>query len=141
MLIAEAKKQHKSYGLLFDEISGGFTYTSSGSEQTYTVTPLRVYKIFVDGKPDQLIRGAEIVGTPLAALERVVAAGNESAVFNGKCGRESGSIPVSAIAPSLLIQSIETKRAAKSIYKMPILPDPTLSHTQDSPSQPTPPTK
>jgi len=130
MLIAEAKKQNKSYGLLFDQISGGSTYTSTGSEQTYFVNPLLVYKVFVDGRPDQLIRGAEIVGTPLAALERVIAAGNDSVVFNGKCGRESGPVLVSAVAPSLLIQSLETKRKAKSFDKEPILPDPlTLTGT------------
>lgn len=125
MLIKEAVKQHKSYGLLFDEISGGLTYTASGSDQTYVVHPLRVYKVFVDGRPDQLIRGAEIVGTPLAALEHIVAAGNDTSVFNGVCGRDSGLVPVSAIAPSLLLQSLETKRVAKSTEKQPILPDPT----------------
>lgn len=126
MLIKEAIKQHKPYGLFFDEITGGFTTTSRDSDQAYVIQPLRVYKVFVDGRPDQLIRGAEIVGTPLAALERVTAAGNDSAVFNGTCGRESGPIPVSAVAPSLLIQSIETKRTSKSFEKMPVLPDPTV---------------
>jgi len=130
MLIKEAVKQHKSYGLLFDEITGGLTYTSSHSDQTYLVHPLRVYKVFVDGRPDQLIRGAEIVGTPLAALERVVAAGNDMAVFNGTCGRESGPVPVSAVAPSLLIQSIETKRTARSSDKQPILSDPTITRAE-----------
>lgn len=124
LLISEAKRQNKEYGLLFDQISGGYTFTSTGSEQTYYVNPLLVYKVFVDGRPDQLIRGAEIVGTPLAALERVIAAGTDSAVFNGKCGRESGPVLVSAVAPSLLIQSIETKRKSKTFEKEPILPDP-----------------
>ncbi len=136
MLINEVKKQHKTYGLLFEEISGGYTYTSRGSEQTYFINPLRVYKVFADGKPDQLIRGAEIVGTPLAALERVISAGTDSAVFNGTCGRESGPVPVSAVAPSLLIQSIETKRTAKSFDKVPILPAPdATTHSAASPTQ------
>jgi TldD protein len=86
---------------------------------------LKVYKFFVDGRPDQLIRGAEIVGTPLAALEKIMAAGTDTGVFNGSCGRESGFVPVSAVSPSLLIQSIETKRTAKTFEKLPILPDPT----------------
>lgn len=124
MLIAEAKKQHKEYGLYFDQIAGGSTYTASGSEQTYFVNPLVVYKVFVDGRPDQLIRGAEIVGTPLAALEKVLAAGNDPAVFNGKCGRESGPVLVSGVSPSLLLQSIEVKRKAKTFERAPILPEP-----------------
>jgi len=129
MLISEAKKQHKAYGLLFDEISGGYTYTTRSSDQTYTVNPLKVYKVFVDGRPDQLIRGADIVGTPLAALERIIAAGADYKVFNGRCGRESGPIPVSAVAPSLLVQSIEIKRTNKSFQKPPILPDPSSNAT------------
>jgi predicted Zn-dependent protease len=125
LLITEARKQHKSYALFFDEIAGGSTFTQMKSDQTYFIYPLRVYKIFVDGRPDRLIRGAEIVGTPLAALERIQAASTDYAVFNGRCGRESGLVPVSAVAPSLLVQSIETKRTAKSFQKLPILPDPT----------------
>ena len=136
LLIREAKRQHKSYGLFFEEISGGSTYTSTDSEQTYAVNPLRVFKVFVDGRPDQLIRGAEIVGTPLAALERIIAAGNDIAVFNGRCGRESGLVPVSAVSPSLLIQSIETKRSAKSTENVPILPDPTAATPGKSLSNP-----
>ncbi len=126
MLLQECKKQNKSYGLLFDEIAGGSTSTLSHSDQSYVVHPLVVYKVFVDGRPDQLIRGAEIVGTPLAALERIVAAGNDPSVFNGTCGRESGPVPVSAISPSLLVESIETKRKARSTQKKPVLPDPNL---------------
>jgi TldD protein len=124
LLISQLKREHKPYGLLFDEIQGGHTYTTRGSEQTYYINPLIVYKIFADGKPDQLIRGAEIIGTPLAALEHVTAAGTDRAVFNGVCGRESGPVPVSAVAPSLLIDSMETKRSAKSFDKVPILPPP-----------------
>lgn len=125
-LLAEAKRQHKTYGLLFEEIAGGSTRTSSHSDQnqTYEIRPLRVYKIFVDGRPDELIRGAEIVGTPLLALERIIAAGNDYDVFNGVCGRDSGSVPVSASAPSLLLESIEIRRTAKSLHKPPILPAP-----------------
>lgn len=127
MLIEEAKRQKKDYGLYFDEVSGGYTYTSRGSEQTYSILPLVVYKVYVDGRPDELIRGVDIVGTPLSALEHIVAAGTDYAVFNGVCGRESGPVPVSAVAPSLLIDSIEIKRTAKTFEKPPILPDPTRS--------------
>ena len=126
MLIAEAKKQHKSYGLLFDEIAGGTTWTTAETNQSYSIYPLKVYRVYVDGRPDELIRGVDIVGTPLASLERIIGAGNDYAVFKGVCDAESGSVPVSASAPSLLIQSIEVKRRAKSFQKFPLLPDPTV---------------
>jgi hypothetical protein len=78
----------------------------------------------VDGRPDQLLRGVDIVGTPLASLEKIIASGNNYDVFNGVCGAESGDVPVAAAAPSLLLQSIEIKRRAKTFEKPPILPDP-----------------
>ena len=127
LLIKEAKKQKKKYALYFEEVSGGFTWTSRGSLQTYSVLPLIVYKVYVDGRPDELIRGVDMVGTPLSALEHIVAAGTDYSVFNGVCGRESGKVPVSAVAPSLLIDSIEIKRKAKTFEKSPILKDPTVS--------------
>lgn len=133
-LIEEAKKQHKPYGLYFDEIAGGSTFTTRGSEQTYKMEPLRVFKVFVDGRPDQLIRGADIVGTPLAALEHIIATGTDHGIFNGRCGRDSGEVPVSAVAPSLLLESIEIKRTAKTFQRSPILPDPTFE--TDSRGQP-----
>jgi TldD protein len=126
LLIEEAIKQHKPYGLYFEEISGGSTFTAAASDQSYSIYPLKVYKVFVDNRPDQLVRGAEITGTPLAALERIMAAGNDHEIFNGRCGRDSGMIPVSAIAPSLLIRSVEIKRAAKPYYRPPVLPDPSV---------------
>jgi TldD protein len=127
MLIEEAKKQHKTYGLLFDEIAGGTTWTAAETNQSYSIYPLKVYRVYVNGKPDELIRGVDIVGTPLASLERIIGCGNDYAVFKGVCDAESGSVPVSASAPSLLIQSIEVKRRAKSFQKFPILSDPTAT--------------
>lgn len=124
LLIKEAKRQKKPYGLYFEDISGGSTGTHQSSHQSYNIYPRVVYKVFVDGRKDQLIRGAGIVGTPLSALEKIIASGNDYSVFNGSCGRESGFIPVSAVAPSLLVQSIEIKRTAKTFQKPPILPDP-----------------
>lgn len=132
MLVAEAKKQRKAYGLLFDEIAGGTTWTAAETNQSYSIYPLKVYRVFVDGRPDELIRGVDIVGTPLASLERIIGAGNDYAVFKGVCDAESGSVPVSASAPSLLIQEIEVKRRAKSFQKLPILPDPTQAEGSQS---------
>jgi len=45
----------------------------------------------------------DIVGTPIASFMKILAAGNDPGVFNGTCGAESGSVPVSGVSPSLLI--------------------------------------
>ncbi len=124
MLLAEVKKQGKPYGLIFDQLSGGFTTTSRSQPQAYELKPLRVTRVFADGKPDQLLRGVNLVGTPLASLECILCTGNDEGTFNGWCGAESGSIPVSASSPSLLIQTIETQRQKIGDEKAPLLPPP-----------------
>lgn len=124
MLLAEAKAQHKPYGLVIDEIAGGFTTTQSFTPQSYSLLPLRVTKVFVDGRPDELTRGVNIVGTPLASLEKIVFGSTETATFNGRCGAESGWVPVSASSPSLLIKTIELEKGLKEQERPPILPPP-----------------
>ena len=125
MLKAEAKKQNKAYGLYFEDISSGFAVTNRRSPQAFSVVPLVVYRVYVDGRPDELVRGVSIVGTPQAALNRIVATGNRQDVFNGICGAESGSIPVSAVAPAMLVSEIETQRQAQGSARPPIAPPPT----------------
>ena len=70
------KQQHKQFGLLIDDIAGGFTFTGRGQPQAFQVLPLVVYKVFADGRPDELVRGVDIVGTPLASLTKIVATGD-----------------------------------------------------------------
>jgi TldD protein len=124
MLKAEAKKQGKAYGLYFEDISSGFAVTTRRSPQAFQVIPLVVYRVYVDGRPDELVRGVSIVGTPQAALNRILATSNKQDVFNGICGAESGSIPVSAVAPAMLVSEIETQRQAQGTARPPILPPP-----------------
>ena len=124
MLIAEAKKQDKPYGLYFEDISSGFAVTTRNSPQAFQVIPLVVYRVYVDGRPDELVRGVSIVGTPQSALNSIVATGDKQDVFNGICGAESGSIPVSAVAPAMLVSQIETQRQAQGRARPPILPPP-----------------
>jgi TldD protein len=124
MLKAEAKKQGKAYGLYFEDISSGFAVTTRRSPQAFQVIPLVVYRVYVDGRPDELVRGVSIVGTPQAALNRILATNNKQDIFNGICGAESGSIPVSAVAPAMLVSEIETQRQAQGTARPPILPPP-----------------
>ena len=126
MLKAEAKKQNKEYGLYFEDISSGFAVTRRDSPQAFSVQPLVVYRVFVDGRPDELVRGVSIVGTPQTALKDIVATGDRRDVFNGICGAESGSIPVSAVAPAMLVSKIETQRPRQGTARPPIVPPPTV---------------
>jgi len=123
-LIELIKAQGKSYGLLIDDIAGGFTFTGRGQPQAFQVLPLVVYKVFADGRPDELVRGVDIVGTPLAALTKIIATGDTPEVFNGYCGAESGSVPVSAASPAILTSELEVQKKESSTDRPPILPPP-----------------
>ena len=125
-LRAEATRQGKPYGLLFKDISGGFTNTTRGGPQAFKVLPILVYRVFADGRSDQLVRGADLVGTPLASLTKILAAGDDTQTFNGMCGAESGYVPVSASSPSLLVEQIEVERKDKGNNKPPVLPAPSI---------------
>jgi len=120
-LIEEAKKQGKPYGLYFEDISSGFAVTQRSSPQAFQVIPLVVWRVYVDGRPDELVRGVSIVGTPLAAMKRILATGDKSEVFNGECGAESGTVPVSAVAPAMLVSEMETQRQPQGTARPPIL--------------------
>ncbi|HLH42515.1 MAG TPA: metallopeptidase TldD-related protein [Bryobacteraceae bacterium] len=124
MLIEEVKRQGKPYGLLFDQVSSGYTTTSRRGLQAFTVVPLIVYRVYPDGRPDELIRGVDIVGTPLASFGKILATSDKMEVFNGFCGAESGDVPVSAIAPALLVSEIEIQRKDRSQDRPPYLSRP-----------------
>ena len=115
MLRAEAKKQSKEYGYYFKTVTSGYTFTGEGgSLNSFNVTPLEVYRIFADGRPDQLVRGVDLIGTPLSMFSHIAAAGKDASVFTGVCGAESGWVPVTASSPTIYVTQIETQRRAKS---------------------------
>ncbi len=124
MLIQEAKRQHKPYGLVFDELAGGFTETQTFFPQSFKLLPLRVWRVWVDGRPDELLRGVDLVGTPLASLESIKCGADDDDTFNGTCGAESGWVPVSATSPSLLVSTVEVELQQKGQEKPPLLPAP-----------------
>jgi TldD protein len=124
MLIAECKKQGKEFGLLFGDISGGFTMTERYFPQAFKVIPILVYKVYADHRPDELVRGVDIVGTPLTCFSSILCTGDDPDVFNGFCGAESGTVPVSGISPSILVEQIEVEKKQKAQDRPPILPAP-----------------
>jgi TldD protein len=128
-LIDEVRKQGKPYGLYFDDIQGGFTLTTRSLPQSFQVLPVIVYKVYPDGRPDELVRGVDIVGTPLAALTRILTTGDKQHVFNGVCGAESGQVPVSAAAPAMLFSEMEVQKRAHAHDRPPLLPPPGMEAT------------
>ena len=120
----EARRQGKPFGLFFDNIEGGFTTTGRGSPNAFNVLPNVVYRIYTDGREPELVRGVDLIGTPLAAFGKIIATDDRIDVFNGVCGAESGGVPVSASSPSLLVSEVEVQKKFQSQETRPILPAP-----------------
>ena len=133
-LIEEVKKQGKPYGMYFEDIEGGFTLTTRQLPQAFQVIPIMVWRVYPDGRPDELVRGVDIVGTPLLSLNNIVLTGDALQVFNGICGAESGQVPVSASAPPMLFTEIEVQKKQRGTNRPPILPPPGSGESKGSAS-------
>jgi hypothetical protein len=123
-LVDECRKQDKPFGLLFEDIQGGFTFTGRNLPNMFNVLPIEVYRVFTDGRPDELVRGVDLVGTPLVMFSMITDASDTYGVFTGMCGAESGRVPVSAVAPSMFVSQIEVQKKSKSQERPPVLPRP-----------------
>jgi TldD protein len=123
-LIAEAKRQEKPFGLIIRDVTGGNTDTSGYAYQAFKGQPRLVYKVDANTGAETLVRGVEIVGTPLLSINKIIATGEERRVFNGYCGAESGYVPVSTVAPTVLVSEIELQRTRKDTGRPPVLPSP-----------------
>jgi predicted Zn-dependent protease len=123
----EARRQGKPFGLYFDNIEGGFTNTGRGSANAFNVLPNVVYRVYTDGRPLELVRGVDLIGTPLTAFAKITATGDKKDVFNGICGAESGGVPVSASSPALLVSEVEVQKKTASQETAPILPAPSVA--------------
>jgi TldD protein len=124
LLLEEIERQGLSYGILVDELAGGFTMTGRVTPNAFNIRATTAWRVYADGRPDELVRGIDLVGTPLSALGNVIATGDDPGVFNGYCGAESGSVPNAAISPSLLLRSLEVQKKEKGSDRPPLLPRP-----------------
>ena len=123
-LLEQVRAQGLEYGLIVEEIGGGFTSTGRVEPNAFNVRADSSWKVYADGRPDELIRGIDLVGTPLTAFDSIIAAGREPEVFNGACGAESGWVPVSAVSPAILLRRLELQLKEKGSSRPPLLPKP-----------------
>ena len=86
--------------------------------------PRLVYRVDAKSGAETLVRGVEMVGTPLTTVSRIVATSDTEGVFNGYCGAESGFVPVSTVAPAVLMSEIELQRTQRALERPHILPPP-----------------
>ena len=122
-LIELAEAEGKPFGLRFADIQGGFTMTGRFIPNAFNVLPILVYRVYSDGR-EELVRGVDLIGTPLTTFSKVAAADDRVEVFNGICGAESGGVPVAAASPGILVSQIEVQKKEKSQERRPVLPAP-----------------
>jgi len=132
-LLRGVERAGLEYGLQIEDISGGFTLTGRTMPNAFDVKVVIARRVFADGRPDELIRGIDLIGTPLVTFGQIEMAGTEVEVFNGRCGAESGWVPVSATSPALLVGEIETQRKSRAQLTPPLLPPPTRGGEEGTP--------
>ncbi|HCP47143.1 MAG TPA: hypothetical protein DIU15_13960 [Deltaproteobacteria bacterium] len=131
-LLSMARAEGREFALIIDDIGGGFTFTDREIPNAFQIDVLLARRVYVDGRPDELVRGIDLIGTPLQTFSQIVAASDSNEVFNGTCGAESGWVPVSAVAPALLLRQVETQRKASGQMKPPLLEIPPARQSDET---------
>jgi len=122
LLIEKARELNKPFGLIIDTAAAGETDTSSYDFQAFKGEPERIFRVDAKTGKKKLVRGLDFIGTPLSAVNKIIAAGKDVDVFNSWCTAESGDVRVSSVAPSLLFSDMELQRSGEKKGPKAILP-------------------
>lgn len=125
LLIEEINEQNKPFGMIVYETSGGETDTSSYDFQAFAGEVSYATLVYPDGR-EVVVRGVNFVGTPLQAINNIIAIGDNPEIDNGYCGAESGFIPVTTISPAVLLSNLELQAKDEALETPYILPRPKL---------------
>jgi predicted Zn-dependent protease len=123
--LEEIRRKKAPYGIFVRETLGGETDTRSYDFQAFKGEIMYAERVTPDGKRE-LCRGVDFVGTPLSALDSLVALGDDVTVDNAYCGAESGMIPVSTVSPSALMASLELQSKDRQRFAPFALPPPKI---------------
>lgn len=102
--------------------------------------PLLVYRVYVSDGHEELVRGAHIEGLTIRDLRNIAAIGDDMNVYNymenvdeglggtalGAFGSAQGGIPISIVAPSLLLEDVEFRGFHGEPRRLPLIPAPPL---------------
>jgi predicted Zn-dependent protease len=122
-LLQEIKRQKKPFGMIVYETNGGETDTTRYDFQAFSGDISYATLIYPNGK-EVCVRGVNFVGTPLQSLSNIVAVGDSSEVDNGFCGAESGLIPITTIAPAVVVSNLELQSKNEELVTPNILKRP-----------------
>jgi predicted Zn-dependent protease len=122
-LLDEIRRTRAPFGIRIIEASSGETATDAYNFQAFLGEINLAAKVYPDGR-EEVIRGANFVGTPLNGIHNIVAAGNRLEVDNAYCGAESGYVPVSTVSPAMVLSELELQSKPESPYTQFSLPMP-----------------
>lgn len=141
-LIDMIKDRGKPYGMLVRKLDFPFSSGQAelralyaGAAGSHPVSPpLLVYRVYPDGR-EELVRGLRFRGVSTRALRDILAASQESALFDyinnsfplAMVGAPGYMAPTAVIAPGLLFEEIEFERPQEQLPKVPIVPPPTAA--------------
>lgn len=123
-LVALAREQGRRYAALIHRVRAGETATDSYDFQVFKGELAYVELLDVETGVRRRVRDLELIGTPLSALQRIVAFGGEAGVDHGYCFAESGSVPVGGVAPAIVLSEVELQQGSRTGFHEPLLPPP-----------------
>jgi predicted Zn-dependent protease len=120
----------------FQDTIGGMAGGLSSGERL----PLLVYRVWVDGGKEELVRGARISGLTMRSLRNIPAVGTDTAAANyiqsatdgmmgtalGAFGSAQGGLPSAIVAPSLILDDVELRGYRGEPRRLPLDPAPPL---------------
>ena len=122
----ETRDRALPQGILIKDVEGGETRTDRYDFQVFKGTPTKVFSVDPKTGRETLVRNVSFIGTPLAVIQRIMGFGKDLEVDNSYCYAESGSIPVSTIAPAMLVGDLELQKSTARSFRPPILPLPPM---------------
>ncbi len=125
-LCEETARRSLPHGLIIRGVSAGETRTDQYDFQAFKGVPTAVYTVDPKTGKETRVRDVTFIGTPLAVMQRILAFGDSHEVDNSYCYAESGAIPVSTVAPPMLVGELELQRASTRRYRPVRLPLPPM---------------
>jgi TldD protein len=122
-LVQEIKRQKKPFGMIVYETNGGETDTTNYDFQAFSGDIAYATLVYPNGK-EVCVRGVNFVGTPLQSLSNIVAVGDSPEIDNGFCGAESGLLPITTIAPAVVVSNLELQGKDEELVTPSILKRP-----------------
>jgi TldD protein len=123
-LVALAREQGRRHAAIIHCVRAGETATDSYDFQVFKGELAYVELLDVETGTRRRVRDLELIGTPLSALQRIVAFGGEAGVDHGYCFAESGSVPVGGVAPAIVLSEVELQQGSRTGFHEPLLPPP-----------------